>query len=121
MAYDATNTSHVKDATRRERRRRRRFMDAVREVLNTPAGRLMFGERELGLLARCGVYRSVWEQSSRIHYNAGRQDVGHELMAIVTEADEAAYLTMEHEMRTLAQRDRNEADASVTDAASERG
>jgi hypothetical protein len=50
------------------------------------------------LIRRAGVYKSIWHPSSEIHYNAGRQDYGHELMAdLVRLSGEETYQLMERE------------------------
>lgn len=108
----ANDRHQIRAAKTRLASRERRFMDALRAVLNTPQGRLIFGERELGLLARAGVYKSIWARDASIHYNAGKQDFGHELLALLTQADEMSYLRMEAEMRALAKRDSGETEAA---------
>lgn len=49
------------------------------------------------LLGHCGAFSSVWEPSARIHYNAGKQDVGHFLLAEITNADSEGFLKMMQE------------------------
>lgn len=63
---------------------------SLRQVLATAAGRLVL----FALLDRASVFSSIWDASAKIHYNAGRQDFGHELMADALQADEQAYTTM---------------------------
>jgi hypothetical protein len=53
----------------------------------------------------------VWDASAKIHYNAGRQDFGHELMALLTEHDSEGYLAMEREARSAATNEKLEAEA----------
>lgn len=116
---NAADPHQVRTAGRRIGRRELRFLTALRTVMGTPEGRLVFGDRGHGLLARAGVYRSIWEASAKIHYNAGRQDFGHELMAELLRADEGLYQLMETEARLLALRDDAETDAGHTPAATE--
>jgi len=110
---NAADSQQVRRAGRRQQRRDERRQNAVRAVLATPEGRFVFWD----LIASAGVFRSIWESSARIHYNAGRQDFGHELIAMLVEADPEAYQLMEREMRALAKRDALETDASHTDSA----
>ena len=80
----------------------RREQNAVKELyraqLATEAGRAFFWH----LTQMAGVHRSVWEQSARIHYNAGRQDFGLELLRDARAWD---YLLYDLMVREAAQRD----------------
>jgi hypothetical protein len=80
----------------------------LRAVLQTVDGRAVLWD----LVVRAGVFASIYDQSARIHYNAGRQDFGHELLAAVIDADEAAYLVMEQEARERQRREDRDADAA---------
>jgi len=102
LVKNAADEKQVRHAQRKEKQRSERFEHALRAVMATPQGRVVMWE----LLTRAGIYRSVWEASARIHYNAGKQDYGHELLATLIDVDEAAYQLMEREMRAF---DRNEA------------
>ena len=44
-------------------------------VLANPKGRRYL----LRVMERCGVWRSCWDSSARIHFNAGKQDAGREI------------------------------------------
>jgi hypothetical protein len=83
--------------------------------MQSPAVRLVMWE----LLSQAGVYGSVWHASALIHYNAGRQDFGHELMAQLLDADEGAYDLMTKEARERAKRTAAEQDAAHTPPAGE--
>lgn len=48
-------------------------------------------------LEKCGTFHSIWEQSAKIHFNAGQQDLGHFLMAEITEANDEAFFQMMRE------------------------
>jgi hypothetical protein len=115
LTGNAADPEQVKYAERKERQRRARFGLALKTVLGTTAGRLVFWE----LLSRAGIYRSIWDPTERIHYNAGRQDFGHELLATILETDEDAYLLMEREARAIARGDARETAAVQTPAAGE--
>lgn len=91
-------------AERKARRLARELRDATRAVLSTPAGRQVLA----AIVEQAGVHHSIWTASAEIHYRAGRQDFGHELMAQLLEADEDLYETMEREKRDRVRRDRAE-------------
>lgn len=66
-------------------------------VLSTVNGRRFYW----GLLGDCGIHASVvGAHVEGTYYNAGRQDLGHKLLARVLEADPALYLTMQREAYT---------------------
>lgn len=109
---NAADVEQVRGARRRQLRREKRFLDKLREVMATEAGRFVFGERDLGFLARCGIYTSAMHPSgSTVYYNIGRQDIGKEITGLLIQASEEAYQVMEREMRALAVRDNNETTA----------
>jgi hypothetical protein len=87
----------VHRAERKERQRAGRFAAALRVVMETPAGRVVMAE----WVRRAGIYRSIWDPSSKIHYNAGRQDFGHEMLAELLEHAPELYLEMEREQRAF--------------------
>lgn len=94
--------SRVRKAERREAREADRYLEAVREVIKTPAGRLVFGELRLGILATAGVYSSGFDADPCRHaFNAGRRDIGLRLMALLVEASPEDFQTMEREVRRL--------------------
>jgi hypothetical protein len=88
-------------ADRKARRQAREYQQAVRQVLASEPGRRVFAH----ILHRAGVFHSIWTPSAEIHYRAGRQDFGHELMAEWLEADEELYDLMERENRARRKRD----------------
>lgn len=113
LTGNAADPRHVAFAARKERRRDETLRHALQLVLSTPPGRFVLW----GLLERAGVYRSVWDASAKIHYNAGRQDFGHELLDLITTADEEGYLLMEREARARARSESREAAGVQTPAA----
>lgn len=112
---NAADRGQVKRAARREQRAIERERAWFRALLQTPFGRAAMAT----LIRRAGVYRSIYHASALIHYNAGRQDFGHELMATLLDADEDAYTLMETEARQRATFDARERDAGHTAGASE--
>ena len=113
LVRNAADPDQVKHAARKERQREQRVGEDVRAVMGTLQGRRLMWE----LLSRAGIYRSVWDNSARIHYNAGRQDFGHELLGLLTEHDDEGYLLMEREARAVARNDGLEAAAVQTRSA----
>lgn len=112
------NASSAKERAFYERldeRRQDRLREAMAAVMETEAGRIVMWE----LLSTCGIYRSVWENSSRIHYNAGRQDLGHELLADLHVVSTDKFQVMEREARAYARREESEIEAHHTKRASE--
>jgi hypothetical protein len=93
LVKNAADPKQVKFAEQVERRRTERFAQALAAVMKTPEGRTVMAQ----LIRRAGVYMSIWDPSARIHYNAGRQDYGHELMADLVGIDEETYQIMERE------------------------
>lgn len=92
---NAANETQVRKFDRKAKDRLEQETDDLRFVMGTPAGRRVMW----GLITKAGVYKTVWEPSAKIHYNAGRQDFGHELMALLLKADESLYLAMSAEAR----------------------
>lgn len=112
---NAADPRQVKRAGRLERDRAEQLRAHVVAVLTTESGRAVFWE----LLERAGVYRSIWTPNSEIHYKAGRQDFGHELMALIVDASEEGYELMEREARARRKRDERSTDAAHTAPAEE--
>lgn len=110
VVRNAADPQQVRRGARVEQRAGDRYDGAFRIVLGTPAGRALIWE----ILARVGVYRSIWSPNVQIHYNAGRQDVGHELMADAIRIAPDLYELMEHEARMRDARDNVETDAAHT-------
>ncbi len=84
------------DSKRKEIKRLKEIED-LRFVLKTTEGRRVFWR----LMAHCRVLESIWDGSAKIHYNSGRQDVGHFVMAEVIQANEDAYLLMMKENKEI--------------------
>lgn len=92
---NTADEEQVKEAGRRVDRRRTRELNDLRSVLATKEGRRFFWR----ILSYCGTFKSIWETSARIHYNAGQQDIGHFLFGELHEADENAYSIMMKEAK----------------------
>lgn len=98
LVANAADPKQVAAAGRVEAKRENVFLACLKIVLGTPEGRLVFWH----LLGVAGVFRSVWDPSAKIHFNAGQQDFGHMLLARCLEADEDLYQLMEREGRQRA-------------------
>lgn len=113
LVRNAADPAQVKRAERKERDRVERFRTNLTAVMATEAGRQVLWE----LLTRAGIYQSIWDPSSKIHYNAGRQDFGHEMLAALLDADEDLYQLMEREMRAWQRVEDRGTDAAHTSRA----
>ena len=90
LVKNAADPGQVKEAKQKELRGREREVNDVRSILNTREGRRFMWK----MLGHCRVFESIWHGSAQIHYNAGMQDVGHFILAEITEASPEAYLLM---------------------------
>lgn len=88
LVKNAASERQVKKAKNYAALQEKEILSAFRAVLATPAGVKILWY----ILGHCGSFRSIWEPSAKIHYNAGRQDVGHWLMARITDADKMALI-----------------------------
>lgn len=97
MVGNAADPKQVGYAKRSEKSEADRQEAALRATLSTPEGRVVLWS----VLEQAGVFRSVYDPGARIHYLAGRQDFGHELLARMTATRELEdlYLLMEKEAR----------------------
>lgn len=84
LVSNAASAQQVKDSKIKEKLGRDQELNDIRVVCSTKEGRRFLWR----VLGRCKVFNSVWENSARIHYNSGQQDLGHFLMAEVIAADE---------------------------------
>jgi hypothetical protein len=93
LVQNAANEKQLKTAEVRGRLARDRELNEMRAILATKEGRRWVWR----LMGRCKVFSSVYEQSARIHYNSGQQDIGHYIMAEVMEADPDKFILMGQE------------------------
>lgn len=112
---NAGDPDQVRKATRREQRRREDELNDLRATLSTPEGRRVFWR----VLEFCGVHREVWDPSSRIHFNAGRQNVGRFIEAEIAAADQELLFQMMREAYEREKRENSETDAAHTPRVSE--
>lgn len=53
------------------------------------------------LLEKTKMFESIWEQSAKIHFNAGQQDLGHFIWAELESADKEAVFQMMREKENI--------------------
>ena len=94
---NASDPRQVKAAAESEKMRVDRELADMATMLSNPIGRRVL-ERILGY---CEIYGSIMETNARIYYRAGRQDVGHWLLAEIGRADPKAFLVMMAEKAKL--------------------
>ncbi len=111
-ASDRRQVEAKRSVTKRDAQAR---LAAWRVVLALPEGRLLLWE----LLEHCSVFASIMDPSSNIYANAGRQDVGHMIMARITEADDAKLFLMMTEANSNKRRMELELDSARNNARKE--
>lgn len=92
---NAADEGQVREAEKKAKLHRDQELDDLRKTLSTDSGRRLVWR----LLTRAKVFESVWEQSAKIHYNAGQQDFGHFIMGEVVEAGPEFLLRMMQESK----------------------
>lgn len=93
MVRNAASQRQVQRAGKQERFQRETELKELKELLQDARFRRFMWR----MLDYTSVFRSIFEQSSKIYHNSGRQDVGHFLMGEIAEADEGSYLKMMQE------------------------
>jgi hypothetical protein len=82
MAQTSRKDKSPKDIKAQDQRENQ--LKDLRKVLSTLEGRRTFWR----LIEHCRPFASIWEPSAKIHFNAGKQDVGHFIMTEILEADD---------------------------------
>lgn len=95
LVGNCADPEQVKQAEKKVKNRRDTELEDIRFLLSDRRARNFIWR----LLTHCRVFESIWEPSAKIHHNAGRQDVGHFIMAEVVEAREDALLEMMREAK----------------------
>ncbi len=95
LVSNAGDKKQVRNAKQREKRDSEQFSLDMNAVLKSPAGRAVLWR----MLEHCGAFKSVWSPSALIHYNSGKQDVGHWLLAEINDADPDALFYLMKENR----------------------
>jgi hypothetical protein len=91
----------VREAGAKSNVARKTELADIRAVMDSAEGRRLVWR----LLDHCGVFKSIWEPSAKIHYYAGIQDVGHFIMSEVIVADKNKFLQMQLESFTEGDKD----------------
>lgn len=115
LVANAADPKQVERARRVTRDVRALELADLRAVLAEVEGRRTIWR----FLTHCGVFESVFSTTVQVYANAGRQDVGHYLMAEIEAADPEALFTMMREHRQRQQRDNASAAAARTPSAQE--
>lgn len=108
LVRNAADPEQVKRGGRKEKDARDRELHDLRAVLATEPGRRVLWR----VLWHCGVFASVYDEGPLIYKNAGRQDVGHFLMAEIEAADDEAIFRLMVEARRREKRTDTENEAS---------
>jgi len=74
-------------------------LNDLRFILSHPQGRRFMWR----MLSHFKVFASIWDNSAKIHYNAGKQDAGHFLQSEIVEADQNSYFKMMKEAKEAQQ------------------
>lgn len=90
LVKNAASTKQVGDAKKKEKSLRDSQQNDLRVVLNSDSGRRVLWR----IMSECGTFNSIWHPSAAIHYNSGKQDLGHWLMGEITETDEESLFKM---------------------------
>jgi hypothetical protein len=99
LVTNASDPKQVQFARRSERNREAMFVAALRAVMHTPEGRLVFAE----VLERGRLYASVYDHSgSTMYFNEGRRNFALEISADLVRASESQFELMEREARARA-------------------
>ena len=94
LVRNAADKKQIEKAGKQQRLERQRELDYVRAVVATPAGRAFMWN----LLAYCRTFSSVFDpEATSMAFKTGRQDVGHFVMAEISEADPDKFLLMMQE------------------------
>lgn len=87
---NASDSGKIRDARKRDAAKAAQQKDDLIKILEKDFGRRFVWR----MLCECKVFESIWSPSALIHYNSGRQDVGHWLLAQVNDAQLDAILIM---------------------------
>ena len=83
MLNDAQKTSNpdaIKKRKTEQKVKEKNDLLAIEYVMSNPLGRRFVWR----ILEQCKVFESIWSESNRLHYNSGKQDIGHWLMTELT-------------------------------------
>lgn len=87
---NVADKDQITNAKKKEKLIRENELEDIKATLALPQAQRFIWR----ILERCKTFESIYEQSARIHYNAGQQDLGHFLMSEIINADEQLLFTM---------------------------
>lgn len=99
LVDNVSDAQQVRRARTTEKKRREQLLADLRAVLKTGEGRRVLW----AILGNCRTFESVYDENAlRMAHRAGRQDLGHELMADIDAAQPDAFVAMmkEHSHRS---------------------
>lgn len=94
---NARDPKLVKAKEEKENARQFQITEDLRWVVSTPAGRRFIWR----LISACHVFRSIWDNSARIHYLEGQRNIGLSLIVDLDEVDPALIFMMAREAKEL--------------------
>lgn len=95
LVENAADEVEVSNAAETIKRKTLSEREDFRYILKSPQGRRVLWR----ILGHCKVFESIYHGSSLIHYNAGKQDVGHFLLSEIINTDEMALIKMMQESK----------------------
>lgn len=95
LVGNASDEEAVEEARRLEREEHRLQRQDMNLLLETPVGRRVVWR----ILGQCGIFTDGWDPSARIHFNAGKRNVGLWLLDEVMAANDEAFLLMQREAK----------------------
>jgi hypothetical protein len=91
LVQNAADEQQVKEAKKKEKFTRESELADLKTVLETAAGQRLLWR----VLEKCGTFESTYSDiPHRMAYHAGRQDVGHFVLAEITQARGTALMEM---------------------------
>lgn len=93
LIKNASDEQQINEAAEKIKLQSLNELESLKHILAQKQGRQIVWK----WIKHCKVFESIYDQSARIHYNAGKQDVGHFLLSEVIRADKNAYLLMMQE------------------------
>lgn len=93
LVKNTADREQVDSARKKEKLARFQEISDLQAILSAVQGRRFIWR----LLARAKTFESIWDPSSKIHFNAGQQDFGHFILAELMEADPNAFIKMMEE------------------------
>lgn len=79
---DALEAQERAEAEAKETAARLEVLDMKRALEHDYVQRVLWR-----IVTDCAVFRSIWDPSSKIHYNAAKQEVGQDILRKMSEAD----------------------------------